>query len=45
MSLDEYDVINLQFACGIIYCLIMLSTQNKIIETPLNTIKRNDSTI
>ncbi len=37
---DEYDVINFQFACGIIYCLIMLSTHNKIIETSLNTIKR-----
>lgn len=37
---DEYDIINFQFSCGIIYCLIMLSTHNMIIETSINTIKR-----
>ena len=37
---DEYDIVNFQFSCGIIYCLIMLSTHNKIIETSLDTIKR-----
>ena len=37
---DEYDIINFQFSCGIIYCLIMLSTHNMLIDTSLNTIKR-----
>ena len=29
-DLDEYDIINFQFSCGIIYCLVILSNQNKL---------------
>lgn len=37
---DEYDIINFQFSCGIIYCLVMLSNHNMITEKSLNTIKQ-----
>lgn len=37
---DEFDIINFQFSCGIIFCLIVLSRQNKLKEAPLNTINK-----
>lgn len=37
---DEYDIINFQFSCGIIYCLVMLSNHNMLINKSLNAIKR-----
>lgn len=36
---DEYDIINFQFSCGIIYCLIMLSKHNMLKDSFLSTIK------
>lgn len=37
---DEYDIINFQFSCGIIYCLIMMSNHNMLKPQFLTTIKR-----
>ena len=37
---DEYEIINFQFSCGIIYCLIMLANHNMLKELFLDTIKR-----
>ena len=37
---DEYDIINFQFSCEIIYCLIMLSTHKMLKNEYLKTIKR-----
>lgn len=36
---DEYDIINFQFSCGIIYCLVILSNQNKLEEKFSKNIK------
>ncbi len=36
---DEYDIINFQFSCGIIYCLVILSDQNKLEEKFCKNIK------
>lgn len=37
---DEYDIINFQFSCGIVYCLIMMSNHNMLNSKFLTTIKR-----
>lgn len=37
---DEYDIINFQFSCGIIYCFVMLSRHENINKESYNTIKR-----
>ena len=37
---DEYDIVNFQFSCGIIYCLIMMSNHNMLNSQFLTTIKR-----
>ena len=37
---DEYDIINFQFSCGIVYCLIMMSNHNMLNSQFLTTIKR-----
>lgn len=37
---DEYDIINFQFSCGIVYCLIMMSNHNMLKSQFLTTIKR-----
>ena len=39
-ELDNYDIINFQFSCGIIYCLIMLSDHNLLKDIYINTIKK-----
>lgn len=39
-ELDEYDIINFQFSCGIVYCLIMMSNHNMLKQQFLTTIKR-----
>lgn len=37
---DEYDIINFQFSCGIVYCLIMMSNHNILNSQFLTTVKR-----
>lgn len=37
---DKYDIINFQFSCGIVYCLIIMSEQNKLNDECLETVKR-----
>ena len=37
---DGYDIINFQFSCGIVYCLIMMSKHNMLKPQFLTTIKR-----
>ena len=37
---DEYEIINFQFSCGIIYCLIMLANHNKLEDSNLDIVKK-----
>ena len=39
-ELDKYDVVNFQFACGIIYCLIMMENHEMLRDENLKTIRR-----